>query len=411
MLPQAQFHDDDPYLLEETLQLIERRADHAISYFYAMLFLLRPDIREMFPVAMDTQRDRLFRALTAAVRGLRGPDHAAELLAQLGRDHRKYGVQPDHYDALGQALLSALRKYAEEVWVPELEQAWVRCYSYMAAAMIAGAESPAAREQPAFWEAEIVAHERRALDIAVLVLRTDRPYPYRAGQYASIETPYRPRMWRTFSLATAPLDAEGEHYLELHVRAIDGGWVSGPLVWRAQTGDRLRLGPPMGDLSMDESSDRDVLAIAGGTGLAPIKAIIEHATSWNRSRRVTLFFGVNRTQELYDLAALHRLAMRHRWLRVIPCVSDDPSYAGERGLLADVVSRHGPIPDGWVDHDVLLCGSPAMVRGTIRRLREMGVRDERIRFDSSSQIDPDIAQVIDLRQHQAQQRAAAPRWS
>jgi len=398
MLPQAQFHDDDPYLLEETLQIIERRADDAISYFYAVLFVTRPDLREMFPVAMDTQRDRLFRALTACVRGLRGPDRATALLAQLGRDHRKYGVQPEHYDALGSALLSALRKYAEEVWVPELEQAWVRCYSYMAASMIAAAESPDQQAQPAYWDAEIVAHERRALDIAVLVLRTDRPYPYRAGQYASVETPYRPRMWRTFSLATAPVDAKGEHYLELHVRAIDGGWVSGPLVWRAQTGDRLRLGPPMGELAVDEHSGRDVLAIAGGTGLAPIKSIVEDATAWNRTRRVTLFFGVRRTQELYDLAALHRLAMRHRWLRVIPCVSDDVTYSGERGVLVDVVTRHAPLPDGWVDHDVLLCGSPAMVRGTVRRLRELGIPDARIRFDASGQLDPEIADVIDLRQ-------------
>jgi NAD(P)H-flavin reductase len=398
MLPQAQFHDDDPYLLEETLQIIERRADDAMSHFYAVLFVTRPDLREMFPVAMGTQRDRFFRALTACVRGLRGPDRASALLAQLGRDHRRYGVEPEHYDAFGSALLSALRKYAGEVWVPELEQAWVRCYSYMAASMIAAAESPDEQAQPASWEAEIVAHERRALDIAVLVLRTDRPYPYRAGQYASIETPYRPRMWRTYSLATAPVDAEGEHHLELHVRAIDGGWVSGPLVWRAQTGDRLRLGPPMGELAMDEHSDRDVLAIAGGTGLAPIKSILEDATAWNRTRRVSLFFGVRRTQELYDLAALHRLAMGHRWLRVIPCVSDDLTYSGERGVLADVVTRQAPLPDGWADHDVLLCGSPAMVRGTVRRLRELGIPDARIRFDASGQLDPEIADVIDLRQ-------------
>jgi NAD(P)H-flavin reductase/hemoglobin-like flavoprotein len=396
MLPHAQFRDDDPYLLEETLALIERRADKAIAYFYAVLFLDQPQAREMFPVAMDTQRDRFFRALIACVRGLRGPDRAAGVLAQLGRDHRKYGVRPEHYDAVGAALLSALRKYAEEVWVKELEEAWIRCYSYMAASMIAAAQ--AAETEPAYWDAQIVAHERRALDTAVLILRTDRPYPYRAGQYASVETPYRPRLWRTFSLATAPIDPQGENILELHVKAVDGGWVSGPLVWRAQTGDRLRLGPPMGDMAMDPDSGRDVLAIAGGTGLAPIKAIIEDATNWNRTRRVHLFFGVRRTQDLYDLAALHRLATRHLWLRVVPCVSDDVTYSGEQGVLADVITRYAPLPSAWVDHDVLVCGSPSMVRATVQRLRAQGVPPAQIRYDASGELDPDLAQVVDLRQ-------------
>jgi ferredoxin-NADP reductase len=115
----------------------------------------------------------------------------------------------------------------------------------------------------------------------VLLVRPDRPYDYEPGQYASIETPYRPRSWRTYSMATAP---SPDGLLEFHVRSISSGWVSGPLVWRAQVGDYLRLGAPMGDMRIDQQSGRDVLCIAGGTGLAPVKAMIDGMARWNTAR-------------------------------------------------------------------------------------------------------------------------------
>lgn len=390
--------DDDIALLQELFRLLADRADELTGYFYATLFLENPALREMFPAAMDAQRARLFRGLTAAVESLGQPDELVPMLRTLGRDHRKFGVRAEHYEAFGRALLVALRRYGDDVWVPELETAWNRAYSYVAAAMIDGARE-AARTQPAWWRARIVAHERRADDIAVLTLRPDRPYDYRAGQYASVETPYRPRSWRTYSMATAP---SPDGLLEFHVRAVGAGLVSGPLVWRAAVGDELTLGPPMGELAIDKQSRRDVLAVAGGTGLAPIKALVDEMTRWNTARRVTLFFGVRRAYELYDLAALQRVAGLNPWLRVVPCTSDDPYFSGEQGTLPDVVARHG----AWSDHDVLVCGSPAMTRATLTRLREIGVPPERVRCDMMAEGDP-AAQVIDLREGRARRTRRA----
>jgi hypothetical protein len=95
------------------------------------------------------------------------------------------------------------------------------------------------------------------------------------------------------------------------------------------------------------------------------KAIIGEMTRWNTARRVTLFFGVRRADDLYDMPALHRIAALNRWLTIVPCVSDDPTFIGEHGNLSDVVARHG----SWKDHDVFLCGSPDMTRATLSRLR------------------------------------------
>jgi NAD(P)H-flavin reductase len=381
--------DDEIGLLDESLRLVEDQSDRVVGYFYAALFVEAPHLRALFPAAMDVQRDRLFRALTGAVRNLATPDRLVEMLGQLGRDHRKYGVRPEHYDAVGRALVTALRRYAEDVWVPELEAAWEKAYRVMAEIMMEGAREAATRE-PAWWRGEIVAHERRADDLAVLVVRTDRPYDYEPGQYASIETPYRPRSWRTYSMATAP---SPDGLLEFHIRSVGAGWVSGPLVWRAQVGDLLRLGAPMGDMRIDQQSRRDVLCIAGGTGLAPIKALVDGMARWNTARQVTLFFGVRRTGDLYDLGALHRMAAVNRWLTVVPVVSEDETFAGERGTLADVVARHGT----WTDHDVVVCGSPDMTRATVGRLTSMGVPADRMTFDVVGDQHPAAAQVIDLR--------------
>lgn len=389
--------EDDIALLEESLQLI-RDPDRAIGWFYASMFLENPDLRGLFPAAMDTQRDRFFRALTGAVRQMRDPISFVPMLEQLGRDHRKYGVRTEHYGTVGRALVAALRKSCEEVWVPELEAAWFRAYNYMAQTMIDAAAEAATRE-PAWWKAEIIAHERRADDLAVITVRTDRPYHYEAGQFASIETPYRPRTWRSYSMATAPNPAG---LLEFHVRAVGAGWVSGPLVWRATVGDVLKLAAPMGDMKIDRQSDRDVLCIAGGTGLAPIKAMVDDMAKWNTARRVHVFFGVRRSGDLYDIGALHRLAGPHRWLTVVPAVSDEPTFTGERGMLPDVVGRFGD----WRNHDVFVCGSPAMTRATVGRLGDLGVPYERITYDASDDMHPVSAQVIDLRGRRAHRAAS-----
>ena len=384
---------EDVALLEENLRLIEDRSDRVINYFYASLFLESPALRSLFPAAMDAQRDRLFRALVDAVRNIGDADTFVPMLAQLGRNHRKYDVSTEDYASFGRALITALEHYSEDVWVPELEDAWVRAYDYIANTMIEGANQAAAKE-PAWWRAEIVAHERRAEDIAVITVRPDRPYSYRAGQFASVETPYRPRSWRHYSMATA----EGpDGLVEFHVRTVGAGFVSGPLVWSASVGDSLKLGAPMGEMAIDKESQRDVLCIAGGTGLAPIKAMIDEMTRWNTARKVTVFLGVRRAGDLYDIDALHRIQALNRWLTVIPCVSDDPTFIGERGTLAEVVARYG----SWAEHDVFLCGSPDMTRATLSRLREIGIPDARISFDVADDLHPATAQVIDLRRTRA----------
>ena len=131
-------------------------------------------------------------------------------------------------------------------------------------------------------------------------------------------------------------------------------------------------------MTLDRRSTRDIVCVAGGTGLAPIKALIEELTRSNRTRWVHVFFGARNRDDLYDLACLNRLAARYPWLSVVAACSDDPDFAGERGDIAEIVARYGP----WKDHDFFVSGSPAMVKATLRTLAEMQVPPIRIHYDA-----------------------------
>jgi NAD(P)H-flavin reductase len=182
-------------------------------------------------------------------------------------------------------------------------------------------------------------------------------------------------MWRTYSFANAPRD---DGTLDFHVRAPSDGWVSAALVRRLSVGDMVRLGPPMGMMTLDRRSTRDTVCVAGGTGLAPIKSIVEEIARYNRSRWVHVFYGARDRDDLYDLPALLHFARRYPWLSVVPACSDDPTYPGECGNINEVVERFGP----WPDHDIFVAGSPAMVRAALGSLARAGVPPIRIRYDA-----------------------------
>jgi NAD(P)H-flavin reductase/hemoglobin-like flavoprotein len=359
-------------LLKESWTLVEEQQDRVASYFYARIFLAYPQLRDLFPVQMDVQRARLLGAIVTAIQNLDDPERFEDYLRALGRDHRKFHVSPEQYDAVGAALLESLRAFAGERWSLEYDQAWSDAYGVMAQKMIAGA---AADTNPPFWHAEVLTHERRARDIAVFACRPMDPLDYRAGQYVSMECKYQPRLWRVYSMANAPRE---DGVLTFHIRAIGAGWVSSALVRRVRPGDMIRLASPMGSMTLDRKSARDIVCVAGGTGLAPIKALIEELTRYNRTRWVHLFFGARNREDLYDLAELNRMAARYPWLSVVPAVSEDPSFPGEQGKIADVVARYGP----WAEHEFFVCGAPGMVKATLRRLAELQVPSVRIKYDA-----------------------------
>ncbi|MFF3765943.1 globin domain-containing protein [Streptomyces sp. NPDC001922] len=367
----------DAILIQRTMAEIEPIADKVTSYFYAMLFVQHPDLRALFPASMDTQRDRLFKALLTAARHVDDSATLSEYLSHLGRGHRKYGTQPEHYPAVGEALLGALARHAPESWSAETQAAWVRAYTAISQIMIdAAAENE--RTAPAWWDAEVVAHDLRTPDIAVVTVRPDQPYPFRAGQYTSLETPWWPRVWRHYSFSSAP---RSDGLLSFHVKAVPAGWVSNALVHRARPGDTIRLGPPAGSMTVDHSTDNGLLCLGGGTGIAPIKALVEDVAEHGRTRPVEVFYGARSDHDLYDIDTLLRLEKSHSWLAVRPVVSHGPTN-GLSGPLPDAVRQYGP----WNAYDAYLSGPPGMIRSGIDALTGIGIPSHRIRHDSLEEL-------------------------
>jgi NAD(P)H-flavin reductase/hemoglobin-like flavoprotein len=371
--------EPDPAIaaIKETFRYVADAGDKAVGFFYGQLFLRQPHLRQLFPPAMDEQRDRLFRALGRIVESLSTPDEMAAYLSQLGRDHRKYQVEPEMYEAVGVALLATLRAFARDAFTSEAQEAWTQVYVAGSSLMIKAAEEDAAKS-PASWTAEVVSVDHRAHEIAVLTIAPDQPLPFMAGQHLTVQTPRWPRVWRSYSIACMPRD---DGLLALHVKAVSGGWVSNALVRYTSPGSQLVLGPPLGTMTLQRAAGRDLLCVAGGTGLSPIKAIIEQAVRESpvTLRRIYLYYGARRRHELYDLPDLWRLEDAYRGFQLIPVTSDDPAFDGMQGNVGRVAARYMP----HTDCEAYVAGPPEMVRETIRVLARAGLERERIHFDDA----------------------------
>jgi NAD(P)H-flavin reductase/hemoglobin-like flavoprotein len=367
--------------LRESFNRVALHGDEVPLYFYSDLFLKHPEMRDMFPISMEAQRGHLVDALVKIVSQVDNVQELTAFLRGLGRDHRKFGVVADHYEAVGASLLAMLKHLSGPTWTQELAADWSAAYELIASVMTSAASTDE-QSFPAWWRGTVVAHERRSFNVSVLSVRPEPRMDYLPGQSVAIETPSRPKLWRYYSIANAPrLDG----LLEFHVRLIDGGAVSMALTSDAIAGTELRLGPAVGALTFSQPvPSRDLLLVAGSTGLAPLKAILEHVASLAQPPQARLFFGARNIHGLYDLDSLEKMAAQHPWLTITPVVSADSKFTGEIGNLPDVVARQGD----WSEFDAYLAGPTEMVNGTVARLTTAGMARDQIHIEDFGWSEP-----------------------
>ncbi|MCH7813694.1 MAG: hypothetical protein IID40_06700 [Planctomycetes bacterium] len=125
--------------LERSFKALAPKGQELVDRFYAKLFGNHPQVRSMFPQDMAEQKNMLLAALELVVRNLRTPQRLAAPLREMGRRHSGYGVQPEHYPAVRDTLVSVMAELAGPIWTDELDRDWRSAIDWVGSVMLEGA--------------------------------------------------------------------------------------------------------------------------------------------------------------------------------------------------------------------------------------------------------------------------------
>lgn len=206
---------------------------------------------------------------------------------------------------------------------------------------------------------------------------------FKAGQFVNLfNKPYedvKESTSRAYSISSPPSDKKA---LELIIRYVPNGMVTTYVFNHLKEGDKARIIGPFGDFYLRDS-DREIVCIAGGSGLAPIRSIILDMVDRNiTNRKATFFFGAVTQKDLYYVEEFKSIEKEHDWFKFVPALSNDKSeHPYENGLVTDVVANHY---DSLADFEGYLCGSPGMIGACVKVLTEKGLPEERIYYDKFS---------------------------
>jgi CDP-4-dehydro-6-deoxyglucose reductase, E3 len=191
-----------------------------------------------------------------------------------------------------------------------------------------------------------------------------------AGQYINILLADGQR--RAFSFANPPHQSE---YIELHVRLIAGGRFTTHVFTRMKVGDDLRFEGPLGSFYLREST-RPIIFVAGATGFAPIKSIVEDAFQRAMRRPMLLYWGVRRPKDLYMMELAQRWQQEHGNFKFVPVLSEpkpEDQWQGRSGLVHEAILGDFPDLSGY---EVYVCGSAKMVDTAFPAFLEQGLSEE-----------------------------------
>jgi CDP-4-dehydro-6-deoxyglucose reductase, E3 len=210
-------------------------------------------------------------------------------------------------------------------------------------------------------------------DVMVMRLKlpTNERLQFLAGQYIEFLLPEGKR--RAFSLANAPHE---DDVLELHVRMIPGGTFTEQVFSTMKVRDILRFEGPLGTFRLREESTKPMVMVAGGTGFAPIKALIEHAIHNHIKRPIALYWGARNRAELYLPDLPQQWAAAHPHITYVPVLSEPTAadeWAGRTGLVHQAVLKDFT---DLASHQAYVCGAPVMVEAAQRDFIARGLPAE-----------------------------------
>lgn len=372
-------------------------AEHAVeitSRFYPSMFEAHPELLNLFNhgnQANGEQRQALASAVVAYATQLVDPDAPCfrPVMQRIAHKHVSLGIRPEQYTIVGHHLMKAVAEVLGDAVTPEVARAWDEVYWLFSVQLIAEEArlyTLAGVDPAAPWRKyDVIERVQEALDTVTLVLRPqDRAPvpPHLPGQYVSlaVDLPDGSRQPRQYTVSTGAR----ENSLQITVRRVRGkdgapdGAVSTYLHEQVSAGDELEVGPPAGDMVLDEGENPLVL-ISAGVGITPVAAILDDLAKRGVRRPVTVAHA-DRSADSHPLfaaisASVSGLgkAQTHTWYERVDATGEE---RGARSGLMDLADVDVP-----ADADVFMCGPLPFMRGARSELIRRGLPSTRIRYE------------------------------
>lgn len=236
------------------------------------------------------------------------------------------------------------------------------------------------------YRTEVVGLRNLTHDIKELRLKLLDPsaMEYKAGQFVQVEVPpyalTDEPVYRAYSVSSEPADTGT---VELEIRLVPNGICTTYVHNHLKVGDTLTINGPHGDFGI-RAGEGEMICIAGGSGMAPIKSILLHMLRTGSQRPVRYFFGARSKRDLFLVEELREIERKMPNFKFIPALSapePDDHWTGETGLITDVVGRH---VDDASDKQGYLCGSPFMIDACVKVLTSKGMPADKIFYDKFS---------------------------
>ena len=225
---------------------------------------------------------------------------------------------------------------------------------------------------------EISSVELLTWDIKRLKIKLGTPdsMTYKPGQYVQIKIPTgRELEFRAYSMASNPDDLDE---IELNVKLIPEG-IGSSFLHKREVGENIDFSGPYGDFYLRLDSERDIICVAGGVGLAPLKSIVSYWCAHAMSRNIYLFYGARTQEDLYDHEYFREIAKDYEKFYYFPALSEPNSeWSGDTGFIHTIVKREIKPSDRL---EAYLCGPPIMIDAVTDVLKEKGIPEERILYD------------------------------
>lgn len=227
------------------------------------------------------------------------------------------------------------------------------------------------------FEATIIKNEQVTPDIHIIELELVNPttVPYAAGQFFECQVQSETEV-RAYSAATKCND---NNKLQFHVKRIPNG-IGSNYMCDLEVGATVKASGPYGKMQL-RNRDKSLVFVAGGSGMAPIKALLEELFSQPFEHEAWFFYGARTEEDLFLVETwleLERKYPNFHFISALSNLSDDTDWKGERGFIADVIRK---TMDSCSGMDAYLCGPPIMCETVTDALYEKGLRGNHIYLD------------------------------